>query len=113
MGRIAPLRKPHWAGFLSKTLFWGAAAVVLGLLLGLAGNLGRNAGLRALAFRALIPLIAIAETSIRLHAEASSQGEVASTTWNVTRLVAVAVIVVLAGQEIRARSNRAVRPSPN
>ncbi|QOV37509.1 hypothetical protein IM697_03475 [Streptomyces ferrugineus] len=101
----------YWAGFLSKTLFWGVAAVVLGLLLGLAGNLGRSAGLRGLGFRVLIPLIAIAETSMRLNAEASSQGAVASTTWSVTRLVAVAAIVVLAGQEVRARSNRALRPT--
>ncbi|MEV5487610.1 DUF6518 family protein [Streptomyces bobili] len=107
----------YWTGFLSKTLFWGAAAVALGLLLGLAGNLGRNAGPRGLSFRLLIPLIAIAETSMRLSVEASSQGSVASTTWNVTRLVAVAVIAILAIQEVRARSDRATRPtrylSPN
>lgn len=101
----------YWAGFLSKTLFWGAAAVIFGLLLGLAGNLGRNAGLLGLAFRVLIPLIAIMETSMRLSVEASSQGVVASTTWNVTRLVAVAVIVVLAVQEVRTRSDRAIRPA--
>ncbi|MFC8434446.1 DUF6518 family protein [Streptomyces sp. NPDC057253] len=100
----------YWAGFLSKTLFWGAAAVVLGLLLGLAGNLGRNNGLRGLAARTLIPLIAIAETSMRLRVEASSQGMNASTTWNVTRLVAIAVVAFLAVQEVRARSARAIRP---
>ncbi|WP_369171065.1 hypothetical protein AB5J49_25835 [Streptomyces sp. R28] len=103
----------YWDGFLSKTLFWGAAAVVLGLLLGLAGNLGRNTGLRGLAFRTLIPLIALAETSMRLNTEASSQGAVASTTWNVTRLVAVVIIVVLAGQAVWAKSNRAIRPTPH
>jgi hypothetical protein len=101
----------YWAGFLSKTLFWGAAAVALGLLLGLAGNLGRNAGRRGLAFRVLIPLVAIAETSMRLSFEASSQGSVASMTWNVTRLVAAAVIFVLAVQQVRARSDRATRPA--
>ncbi|WP_330265635.1 DUF6518 family protein [Streptomyces griseorubiginosus] len=101
----------YWAGFLSKTLFWGAAAVVLGLLLGLAGNLGRNSGLRGLAFRMLIPLTAIAETSMRLTVEAPLQSGTAGTTWNVTRLVAIGVIVLLSVQEVRARSARAIRPA--
>ncbi|WP_406008389.1 hypothetical protein OG440_21360 [Streptomyces sp. NBC_00637] len=99
----------YWAGFLSKTLFWGTAAVVLGLLLGLAGNLGRKAGPRGLPFRLLIPLTALAESSMRLHAEASSQGVVAATTWNTVRLVAAAVVIALGVREIRARSNRAIR----
>ncbi|MBV7698376.1 DUF6518 family protein [Streptomyces sp. TRM70350] len=85
----------YWAGFLSKTIFWCAAACVLGLILGLAGNLARNRGLRGLPFRVLIPLVVIVETSQRLRFEAPLQGAVASTTWSVARLVAVAVLIVL------------------
>jgi Family of unknown function (DUF6518) len=96
----------YWAGFLSKTLFWCVVAVVLGLLLGLAGNFGRNPGFRGLPFRVLISLVAIAETTMRLNVESSQQGAVASTTWSVTRLVAVAVIVILVGHGIRTRSTR-------
>lgn len=85
----------HWVSFLSKTVFWCLAAVVLGLILGLAGNLARHGSLRGLPFRVLIPLIAILEMSMRLRAEASLQGELAGTTWIVTRLVAVAAVVAL------------------
>ncbi|WP_157868463.1 DUF6518 family protein [Streptomyces caatingaensis] len=98
----------YWAGFLSKMLFWCAAAIVLGLLLGVAGHLGRNPELRGVLFRASIPLVAIIETSMRLNVESSSQGAVAAATWNVTRLVAVAVLIFLVWHGVRSRSKRSI-----
>jgi hypothetical protein len=86
-----------WYGFWSKTVLWCIVACVIGPLLGLAGNLARNHGLRGLPFRALVPLVAIVDTSQRLEFDASPQGPVAATTWSVIRLVAVAVVVVLVG----------------
>jgi hypothetical protein len=93
----------HWDGFVSKIVAWCIATVVLGLILGLAGNLAQSQGLRGLPFQVLIPLIAIVETSMRLRAEASLQGELASTTWSVTRLAAVAVIIALIGRAMIIR----------
>ncbi|MFJ2240984.1 DUF6518 family protein [Streptomyces sp. NPDC087859] len=88
----------HWYGFLSKTIFWCLVAAILGPLLGLAGNLARNPGIRTLPCRALIPFIAIVETTERLHVEASLQGEVASTTWAIVRLIAVAAFITIVVQ---------------
>ncbi|MDX3308876.1 hypothetical protein P1S61_07125 [Streptomyces sp. ME08-AFT2] len=96
----------YWAGFMSKTVFWCVAAVVLGLILGLVGNLARDQGLRGLPFQVVIPLIAIVETTMRLRAEASLQGEIASTTWSITRFVAVASIIALVGHVVIIRRLR-------
>ncbi|SMF58469.1 hypothetical protein [Streptomyces sp. Amel2xC10] len=93
----------YWAGFLSKTLFWSVVAIVLGTFLGLAGNLARNRGIRGLPFQVVIPLVAIAETSMRLRTEASLQGELAGETWNATRFVAVASVIILVGHVMTAR----------
>lgn len=95
-----------WASFMSKTAFWGIAAVVLGLALGLAGNLARKQGFRGLPFQVLIPLVAIVETTMRLRVEASEQGGVASATWGVTLFVAVAGVVVLVARVMITRSRR-------
>ncbi len=84
-----------WGGFLSMTGFWSVCALVLGPLLGLAGNLARNRGFRGLPFQVLIPLIAIVDTSQRLRFEAPLTGPAATTTWTVIRLVAVAGILAL------------------
>ncbi|MER5518749.1 DUF6518 family protein [Streptomyces sp. NPDC002763] len=90
----------HWVGFVSKTVGWCVAACVLGLVLGLAGNLARNRGLRGLPFRALIPVVAIVETSQRLRFESSLQGTLASTTWTVVCLLAAAALIVLVGDTL-------------
>ena len=89
-----------WYSFGSMTLGWGILACIFGPLLGLAGNLARNHGLRGLPFRALVPLVAIVDTSQRLEFDAPLDGPVAATTWSVIRLVAVAVVVVLVGQTV-------------
>lgn len=89
-----------WDGILSKTVFWGGAACVLGLILGVAGNLARNHGIRGLAFRLLIPVTAFVEMSERLRLEASLQGGVVSATWSTVRVVAAVVFVFLVGQAV-------------
>ncbi|WP_095936634.1 DUF6518 family protein [Streptomyces sp. Tue6028] len=85
-----------WAGALSATLAWGAVALAVGPILGLAGNLARKRGLRGLPFRLMIPLLAVVETSARLRAEVSVQGPVGETAWSITRLAAVAACLALA-----------------
>ncbi|MEU1203097.1 DUF6518 family protein [Streptomyces sp. NPDC005813] len=85
-----------WAGALSATLAWGAVALAVGPILGLAGNLARKRGLRGLPFRLMIPLLAVVETSARLRAEVSVQGPVGETAWTITRLAAVAACLTLA-----------------
>ncbi len=89
-----------WQGFLSMMAFWCIVACVLGPFLGLAGNLARNHGLRGLPFRVLIPLVAIVDTSQRLYFDAPLQGQIATTTWSVIRLMAVAVILALVGHAL-------------
>ncbi|WP_406725660.1 DUF6518 family protein [Streptomyces sp. GD-15H] len=95
---------PHvsWSDFASKTLSWCVVACVTGPVLGLAGNLARNPGLRGLPFRMLVPLLAVVEMSERLRVESPLQGPVVGATWTVVRLVAVAVLVALAGRAVRA-----------
>ncbi|POX49840.1 hypothetical protein C3488_16305 [Streptomyces sp. Ru72] len=95
-----------WSGFLSKTVFWCIVACALGALLGLAGNLARRHGLRGLPFRLLIPLVAVVDTSQRLRFDAPLQGSVATTTWSVIRLVAVAVILAVAGHAVISSRSR-------
>ncbi|MES4825802.1 MULTISPECIES: DUF6518 family protein [Streptomyces violaceoruber group] len=85
---------------LSRALFWSLAAAIVGAFLGVIGNLARSPGLRGLFFRALVPVIAIVETSQRLSAEASSQGTVVGATWNGIRIAAVAILAALLGHTV-------------
>ncbi|MFD5284255.1 hypothetical protein [Streptomyces rubrogriseus] len=85
---------------LSRALFWSLVAAIVGAFLGVIGNLARSPGLRGLFFRALVPVIAIVETSQRLSAEASSQGTVVGATWNGIRIAAVAILAALLGHTV-------------
>lgn len=99
-----------WASFFSNSAIWCIAACFFGPILGLAGNLARQHGFRGLLFRAVIPAMAIIETSERIRVEASLQGDVADTTWSAIRLLAVAVLIVLVGKTvITSRSRHPVR----
>ena len=96
-----------WFDFGSMTVGWCVVACVVGPLLGLAGNLARNHGLRGLPFRVVVPLVAIVDTSQRLEFDAPLQGQVSATTWSVIRLMAVAaVVVVLVGHTLTTWRSR-------
>ncbi|WSY37106.1 DUF6518 family protein (plasmid) [Streptomyces sp. NBC_00887] len=84
----------------SRIIFWSMAAAAFGPILGVAGNLARNHGLRGLAFRVLIPLMAIVETSQRIRLESPSMGATAGATWGCIRLVAVAAVFALVGHAV-------------
>ncbi|MER6526570.1 hypothetical protein [Streptomyces sp. NPDC001508] len=96
----------QWSGFLTATAAWCIAAVFFGPVLGVAGNLARHQGMRGLPFQVLIPLAAVVETSTRLQTELPVRGALVGATWNVTRLAAVAVVVVLVGRAVTARRQR-------
>ncbi|MGP4004665.1 DUF6518 family protein [Streptomyces sp. 8N706] len=83
-----------WGVFISKLLAWFFFAFLLGPLLGFAGNLARNGPYR-LVFRLPVPLVVLVETSMRMQNEAAMQGQVATTTWSVTRMVAVIALVAI------------------
>ncbi|MFG2476938.1 DUF6518 family protein [Streptomyces fagopyri] len=99
-----------WADFESDTLAWGAVALLVGPVLGLAGNLARKRGLHGLPFRLMIPLPAVVETSARLRVEVGVQGPVGETAWAITRFAAAAACLALAAHTVlinrRHRSER-------
>jgi hypothetical protein len=96
-----------WNAFLSKTVVWCVFAWFLGSLLGLAGNLARNQGIRGLPFRVLVPVVAVVDTSQRLQFDAPLQGSAAEVTWNVVRFMAVAAVLALVGHAVITRRSRA------
>ncbi|XVV34927.1 DUF6518 family protein [Streptomyces sp. CA-100214] len=101
----------NWAEFASKTGFWCLIALIAGAILGLAGNMSRRPGVQGLSLRLLIPLIAFAETTMRIVNEASRQGAVADATWNITRGAAVAACLLLIGRAISIRRRSPVQLS--
>ncbi|WP_432104487.1 DUF6518 family protein [Streptomyces sp. bgisy091] len=84
----------------SRAIFWSVAAAAFGPILGVAGNLARNRGLRGLAFRVFIPVVAIVETSQRIRVEAPFMGATAGATWGCIRLAAVAAVIALVGHAV-------------
>ncbi|MFF4653580.1 DUF6518 family protein [Streptomyces sp. NPDC001380] len=92
-----------WSAVVSKSLVWSVIAVVLGSLLGLAGNLAREGGLLGLLLRLVVPVIAVVDTSQRLRFDAPLQGHVAAATWTVVRCAAVVTALVLIGRTLLAR----------
>ncbi|WP_282795056.1 hypothetical protein [Streptomyces sp. CC224B] len=95
----------------TKIVFWGVAALILGAPVGFAGNLARISGPAGLPFRLVIPLIAFYETSDRLGTEIDSHDLVGQVTLNGIRVVAGAAAVALAWHTARAW-RRARRGSP-
>ncbi|MEV7991974.1 DUF6518 family protein [Streptomyces sp. NPDC086077] len=101
----------NWMEFGSKIGFWCVIGLIAGTILGLAGNMSRRPGTQGLALQLLIPLIALAETTMRIATEASSQGAVADATWNITRGAAVAACFLLIGRAISTRRRSPVQMS--
>lgn len=77
-------------------------------MLGPAGNLARNPGLRGLPFRVLVPLLAVVEMSERLRVESPLQGSVVGATWTVVRMAALSALVALAGRAVMTWRRRPV-----
>ncbi|WP_266707746.1 DUF6518 family protein [Streptomyces sp. NBC_00102] len=102
-----------WSGFASMTLYWCVAALVLGPPLGVAGWMARHGAIR-LPFRLVIPVIALAETAMRLRVEASTASSPAVMAWELVRATALALIVLLVGVAVWKRRHRheTSRPAP-
>ncbi|MGW2279946.1 DUF6518 family protein [Streptomyces sp. NPDC001770] len=94
-----------WSGFASMTLFWCVAALVLGPPLGVAGWMARHGAIR-LPYRLVIPVIALAETAMRLQAEASRASSQAVMAWEMIRATALVLIVLLVVVAGWTRRNR-------
>ncbi|MFI6209376.1 DUF6518 family protein [Streptomyces sp. NPDC051041] len=88
-----------WVEFLSMTSFWCVVALILGPILGVAGYFARKGPYRV-ACRILIPLVVIAELSMRLGNEASRQASAVVTTWSTVRAIAVAAVIIVMGYAI-------------
>ncbi len=95
-----------WNEFLSMIAVWCAFATVLGPVCGLAGYFSRSGSgslrpLLRLPFRLLIPVVVIAETTMRLHYESSGpDASVVGPVWTTARLLAAALglfFIVVAG----------------
>ncbi len=95
-----------WSDFLSMLAVWFFFALLLGSLCGIAGYFARTGPYR-LPFRILVPAVALVETSMRLSAEADIQEALVGATWSVTRILAVAAILLLVGvSALEARKRR-------
>ncbi|WP_162689096.1 hypothetical protein [Streptomyces sp. ICC1] len=100
-----------WAGFLSKAVAWWVAAVTFGPLLGWAGTLARRPHLSGLAFRLLVPLIAIVDMTVRLPGSRELDGAVAIDTWSTVRIAAAVTCALLTVWALHTtlRARRVVR----
>ncbi|MFF7141070.1 DUF6518 family protein [Streptomyces nodosus] len=85
-----------WGEFASMTLYWCLAGLILGPPFGLAGRMARQGAIR-LPFQLLVPVIALAETMMRLHVEASTASSPVVWAWESVRATSIALIVLLIG----------------
>ncbi|WP_209312817.1 hypothetical protein [Streptomyces lonarensis] len=102
---LAPVGMEYGApseGLSSRIITWGVMAFLLGAPVGLLGYLARMPGVRGLLFRLVVPFVAFYETSMRLTMEADRQGPMVGATWQVIRLVAVAVALALVVHAVRS-----------
>jgi hypothetical protein len=101
-----------WAGFIGNAMAWWVAACIFGPLLGWAGTLARQPHLRGLAFRLMVPLIAIVDMNLRLPGNPELDGAVATGTWTAVRIAAVVACVLLTAWALHTsiRARRITRP---
>ncbi|MGW7352264.1 DUF6518 family protein [Streptomyces sp. NPDC054784] len=83
-----------WGEFVSMIGVWCVFACLLGPVCGFAGWLSRNGPQRVVS-RLLIPCVVVVETTMRLSHPAPLQDQSVVTTWQATRVVAVAVALVV------------------
>lgn len=86
----------YWAGYISKTTFWCAAACLVGPVVAVAGNVARRGrGKSVLIWRSLIPILAAVETFTHLHMETPSKGSIIETVWSSIFLSAAISILLM------------------
>ncbi|MGW5095163.1 DUF6518 family protein [Streptomyces nodosus] len=85
-----------WGEFANMTLYWCLGGLILGPPLGLAGRTARRGAIR-LPFQLLVPVVALAETMMRLHVEASTVSSPVVWAWESVRATSIALIVLLIG----------------
>ncbi|MFJ2566700.1 MULTISPECIES: DUF6518 family protein [unclassified Streptomyces] len=94
-----------WGEFASMTLYWCVVGLILGPLLSVAGWMARQGTIR-LPFQLLVPVIALAETMMRLQVEASRASSPAVWAWESVRATSIALIVLLIGVAAWKKHNR-------
>ncbi|MBM7092661.1 hypothetical protein ABZ606_29840 [Streptomyces sp. NPDC012461] len=102
-------------GLLSRALFWGTAAFVLGGPVGLLGSLARRPGMGGLGFRLTVPLIAFTEVSLRPATGVDdAQDGIAGTLCASVRALSAVAVVLLVGHAVWAwrRGRGTSRPAP-
>ncbi|MET7507096.1 hypothetical protein [Streptomyces albidoflavus] len=94
-----------WNGFLSVTLLWSVAACLLGPLLGMAGYAARHGPCR-MPYLWVVPVVAAAETTLRLGAEAAGAEPVAVATWTTVRVLAFLALLAATARPVALHFRR-------
>ncbi|AXQ58560.1 hypothetical protein [Streptomyces koyangensis] len=94
-----------WHGFLSATLLWSLYACLLGPLLGMAGYAARRGPCRT-PYLWVVPAVAVAETTLRLGAEAAWADPVVVATWTTVRVLAVLAVAAATARPFVLRLRR-------
>ena len=83
-----------WGELMSMIGMWAVVACLLGPVCGTAGKISLTGPYRLLA-QLLVPVVIVAETTMRLAHPAPLQDPLVVTMWQVTRIVATAVVIAL------------------
>lgn len=94
-----------WGEMASMAWGWCVIACLVGPLCGICGKMSRTGPWR-LSFRLLIPVVVVIETTMRLSYEAPLQDHIVGTTWEVTRVMAIAVAIALIAEALWQRRRR-------
>jgi hypothetical protein len=98
-----------WGELMSMIGLWAVFACLLGPVCAIAGKASLSGPYRLLS-QLLVPAVVMVETTLRLAHPAPLQDQLVVTTWQVTRVMAIAAAVVLvAGALWRGRAS--VRPA--
>ena len=92
-----PTGKTEYFAFgelMSMIGLWGVVACFLGPVCAIAGKTSLSGPYRLVA-QLLLPLVVVAETTMRLGHPAPLQNQLVVTMWQVTRIVAIAAVVAL------------------
>ncbi|MER6068929.1 hypothetical protein ABT187_08735 [Streptomyces sp. NPDC001817] len=92
-----------WGELLQMIGLWCVVACLLGAVCAVAGNFSRTGPYR-FPSQLLLPLVIVAETTLRLAYPAPLQDQLAVTTWQVTRVAAIVAVVALAVMTVWRRN---------